>query len=387
MKVAIITPEELAKTHGVGAQLLRIYDDNEMFWHFYWHSFHGTESESMRSSKLAMWPVKTRRLGRMGKTLMQAVGLAWWYGAEINRFRFRRLLQNLGGFDVAHVIVASEPQARHAVSMLQSGGLPYVLTIYDLMHEDGLTREAAPYFTCLLENAFVTFALTPAIALEASRFAHDVRQIGVGLCRAQDSGVHGFAKDPIKIVITGRPYRRGSQILDEAWVQVQTAFPSVEVHYIGAHFNSLPDHLKAVSHNHGFCESDAEYAKLISSMTIGFLTGPDEDDCFGRFSFPSRAADFCMAGLPLIACVPPESATAMVFSRLKCFSFYRVDQASEVGSAIAASLCNYASKRAQAKSFAGTYFDIRSVRASLFPALLDAAKSRTMHLASDSVSG
>lgn len=370
LRVAIITPEELARTHGVGAQLLQIYSGHKNYWHFYWHSFHGTESESKRSTKLPIWPLKQRGFGKISKHALQLAGLAWWYGDRINALRFRSLLDKLGGFDVVHLVVSDESQAKQAASMIRNARLPFVLTFYDLMHDDGLSREETPTLIKLIENASSVLVLTPPMAREISRFTKSVTRIGVGLESSADICQNEQSERVTKIVITGRPYRRGLDVLKEAWPQIKTAFPAAELHYIGSHFSSFPPLLRESVHNHGFVSSDSDYANLISGMTMGLLTGPDENDCFGKYSFPSRAANLCMAGLPLIACVQKNSATVEVFSELKQLQFHVVNKAVDFVPAMSTTLADYWEKRRLSQRFAEQYFDIDQVRSAVSSALL-----------------
>lgn len=372
VRICVITASEFARTHGTGAQLLKIYDGSQRYWHLYWHSFHGTESEVQRSSKLSVLPVAIPRLGRASRLFMQACGLAWWYGEKVNKLRFRLLLRHKGPFDVAHVVVADEVAASRATSLLLELDCPFVLQIYDITHDAGLNSRLTPRFADLVRNASDVFALTAGIRREAEKFRDDVQMIGIGADLIHLPEHAGLPSDELRIVITGRPYHGGAALLAESLEELNSTFKAVQINYIGAHFCDLPETLRACAVDHGFCESDEDYLRLLSTMSIAFLTGPDRDDCLGKYSFPSRATDLCMAGLPIVACVPKASATAEFFVEQETSFFRRVESAPQLVEA-----CRVLSFSEQAghesRQFAEREFDVRTHRQRVLSAVEDAA--------------
>lgn len=358
MRVGVITASELARTHGTGAQLLKLYVGHDNFWHFYWFSFHGTESEIANSTKLSVRPVVIPKVGRLIRIGLQACGVAWWYGANINRFRFRRLIRRIGPFDVAHVVIADEVAATHARSLLVELACPYVLQIYDLMHEDGLDANMTPQFVQLIKNAKQVFGLTSNVCREIRKFRSDSEMIGIGVDLSEFAPTLSRTDGTLRIVITGRPYEGGAKILADALTPLKNKFPGIEVHYVGAHFRCLPEKLQLSTTDHGFCESDEEYLRLLSSMSIAYLTGPDRDDCLGKYSFPSRVTDLCVAGLPIVACIPRTTATADVFAGQELTFYRRVDSVSQLPEAIC-SLADSQQARKESRLFAEKEFDLR----------------------------
>ncbi len=54
--------------------------------------------------------------------------------------------------------------------------------------------------------------------------------------------------------------------------------------------------------------SRPDYEALLARCHVAFLSGPLELDRFGKFSIPSRIADYLGVGLPVLACVGEGTA-------------------------------------------------------------------------------
>lgn len=362
----VITAHELTRKHGTGAQLLNIYEGEKDFVHFFWHTSHSTERDPSNSIKLSMWPSTRRFIRRPVLWASKLLGTAWWYGNTVNINRFKRLTARLKPFDIAHVIVSDDDSAAKAKQLLQVIGCPYVVQLYDLLHEDGLSSEAQPSFTSLLRESKCCMALTPSLADEAKKFCSNVKIVGIGLSDRRPRCLLDRPVSPVRVVISGRPYSGGCKLLEDSLPVLRERGIHLEIHYVGAFFCDLPDSLKSITKDWGFLDSDSAYLELLSSMTIGYLTGPHKDDCFGRYSFPSRASDLLMAGVPLIGNVSPRSATAGVFRELLGKGVFIVRSPADVADSIEEILATHAAASSAARGFAERNFSIESVRDAVF---------------------
>ncbi|MFT3785424.1 MAG: hypothetical protein QM770_04570 [Tepidisphaeraceae bacterium] len=123
--------------------------------------------------------------------------------------------------------------------------------------------------------------------------------------------------EPIRIVLGGRPYPGGCELLARAWPEIEAMPRKVELTYVGPHYASIPVSLRPMCKDAGFIADERAFRQFLARFHIAYVSGPDGLDPFGRFSFPSRAVDYMMAGLPLLAAVHEQSATSQVLSRVR----------------------------------------------------------------------
>ena len=148
MRVCIISGLGMVKSHGTGAQLLRLFDaSNTPFFHFYFTSWHYGKSVCDNSFALeepAKWPWYRGR--RFMARLERFLKISWWDGNNaVRAVKLQAFLKSHDlKADVAYVIVASEDEAQRAVSLLQHLQCPYVVHLMDLVHQQGLIPEAMP---------------------------------------------------------------------------------------------------------------------------------------------------------------------------------------------------------------------------------------------------
>lgn len=310
MKLCIISGAGLCKTHGTGAQLLRIFaSGNTPFFHFY-HSSGFGKSQYDRSFLLEdprYW--KPRRGKRLLTKIQQFLHLSWWQGNQVRKRLFRSLINsNQLKCDVAYVVVVDEREAQRGASLLEHLDCPYIVNIMDLLHPDGLVPNAMPGFKKLLENATSIVTLNPEIKAEVEKFK--VKEVEViPFCQE----ITSFATQPpsergIRIVITGFVHQGSANFIADAWSKLTQRFPGIELVYLGPSFDRLPDSFKKIARYGGYV-SDEEYQYTLATSHLAYLPGPIEMDCFGRFSIPSRLSDFFMAGLPVLANIAVGSAT------------------------------------------------------------------------------
>lgn len=318
MRVGILSEFCLAGSHGSGAQMLRIIDHARLdYFHVYWSSRPFGLSAAGRRSRLFEDPLFWRplRLNRAMVKLHAAVGLAGWHGRALNAPLFDRLVPpSQRQCDVVYAFATSEGSARQCLSLIEHLDKPCVVHIMDVQHENGLDSATMPGFSGLLRRASSVLAINEAIEREARKFP--VQQVEVvPFCqtvydlppRETPSG------DARRVAIIGAIHHRGLNLLAEAWPRVLARFPRAELVYAGQQFDAFPATLRPHVKDLGFVEG-ARYLDLLRGSHIGYVPGPVDLGCYGRFSIPSRIADFCMAGLPVIACVAPESA-AEIFLR------------------------------------------------------------------------
>jgi len=363
MKIALITEAELARSHGTGAQLLRLFEGLQ-YHHLYWGVRHGRRSEVRNSSLLADPETGVDLLSKIKRRARRYSGLSWWNGSSVNRGKLQALLSGIqADFDVAFVVVGRESDAARAWSLVTRLGCPYIVWVVDIMHEGGLDPESMPGFRALLANAAAVLSLMPSISSELIKFGVSPVEVFVGQHVHSVMASPPVNGQPIRIVTGGRPYSGGCRFLAQAWPAIQAQFPHVELVYVGPHFADLPEELRPVAANRGFLEEDA-YRRCLAECHIAFLSGPDLLDMFGKFSFPSRTSDYLMAGLPVVGKVPAHSATQKVLMPLQPQAVRMVQTDAQLMDALNALLAPEAWSRASqmVRAYAERFFSLERNR-------------------------
>jgi hypothetical protein len=310
LHIAIITEYAMSKTHGTGSQVLQMFGSYpDSFTHFYFHTICFGLSEC-RNSHVLQQTIWLRHGQRTFAKMLRMFGSYWWTGDEVNPWRFRHLLKGVSRpFDVAYVIVSSEQNARKALSLLGHLQCPYVVHVMDIFHDE-LDPETMPGFAKLLEHGESVLVLNAAIQREIRKFTVPSPEIiPVGRKRFVNSSGPTFAASRFRILVTGRPYTEGVELLVKAWPEIIARVPTAEVAYVGAHFSTMSIAAQGIMSNLGYV-SDSEFDEIVAGAQVGFLSGPLRADCFGKFSIPSRVTDFLMVGLPVVACVESGSPSA-----------------------------------------------------------------------------
>ena len=210
---------------------------------------------------------------------------------------------------MVHAFATSEESARRCLSLIDHLRQPFVVHIMDVQHEDGLDPATMPGFAELLRRASSVLVINAAIETEVRRFSfREVEVVPFGqavydLPPRPPSPDH----DARRVFITGAIHHRGLDLLTAAWPRIAARFPRAELVYTGTQFDAFPAALRPHVKNLGFVEP-SRYLEILRSSHVGYVPGPVELGCYGRFSIPSRIADFYMAGLPVVACVAPGSA-------------------------------------------------------------------------------
>ena len=316
MKVGILSEYCLAGSHGSGAQMLRIIDHAQLdYFHVYWSLRPFGPSEKSRASHLFEDPLYWRplRLSRLMTRLHAAVGLRGWRGNTLNVPLFERAVPPaLLRADALYAFATSEGSAQRCLSLIDHLDKPFVLHIMDVQHENGLDPAVMPGFAALIRRASSVLVINAAIEKEVRKFpVREVEVVPFGQTvydlPPRETPSEG---DAPRVFVTGAIHHHGLDLLSAAWPRVLARFPRAELLYTGTQFNAVPAGLRPHVKNLGFVEA-SRYLKILRTSHVGYVPGPVELDCYGRFSIPSRIADFCMAALPMIACVAPGSAAEL----------------------------------------------------------------------------
>ena len=328
MRVGILSEFCLAGSHGSGAQMLRIIDHARLdYFHVYWSQRPFGLSEPTRHSHLFEDPLFWRplRFNRAMAKLHAAVGLRGWHGNTLNAPLFDRLIPPARlGCDVIHAFATSEESAARCLSLISHFDKPFVLHVMDVQHENGLDPTTMPGFAELIRRASSVLTINDAIAAEVRRFP--VRQVEVVPFGQTVDDLPPRAVSPAdapRVFITGAIHHGGLDMLTQAWPGVLAAFPRAELVYTGTQFHKFPSTLQPHVRNLGFVEP-SRYLETLRTSYIGYVPGPVELNCYGRFSIPSRVADFFMAGLPVVACVAPDSAAEQFLRPLLPAGFVQI---------------------------------------------------------------
>jgi glycosyltransferase involved in cell wall biosynthesis len=338
MTVAILTQCALAPTDGTGAQLLLMFLNRPDvdFIHFYLTHEYGGVSKVPRSYRLD----NHRYTGRGKHKLMPVLGwlgLHWWKGAELAKGKFASLRKRHDlKPDVAYVFVTDEATSAKFNAILAELNVPYVAHSMDLYHDAGLDPATMPETAKLLRGAAKTLAISEPIGQEIAKFGVTPSVLPFGKEPIEPSASAPVAGQPFKILIAGRPYLGGLKLLADAWPALKQRFPNLRIVATGGQTRVIPEVLRPDTDDRGFVADDHAYHALLADCHVGFLSGPNELDRFGRFSIPSRSGDFLMAGLPIIGVVPTGSATEIFMRPLTPQTARFVTTTAEMAAALAA---------------------------------------------------
>jgi len=377
LRVAIVTECALSRKHGTGAQLLQLVDGAPFdFFHLYLTGEYAGLSECANSFRLED-PRYRGRGKRFVAPLERALGINWWNGDRIQPQKLRGLIsRHRLSCDVAYVLVGSEQQAARAGSILGVLDCPYVLHVMDIYHGDGLSREATPAFARLAENAASLIAISEPIAAELKKFRPGAVEIMPIVHRATEVRATHAANGTVRVLLMGKPYARGTELLAAAWDGISQRIPGIELAYVGQQAHGLPPGLQRIVRDLGYVSEAGELERLLSGCHLAFLPGPSEPDHFTRFSIPSRISDYLMAGLPIVATVGAGSATERFLGPLIPASVAAVSSPEQIVAAMehfAGNPEHWLAASAAARKFAVEHLSVGAIRERLFDILTQAA--------------
>jgi glycosyltransferase involved in cell wall biosynthesis len=388
MKVAVLSEASISPQHGVGMQLLRTFAAGPAeYFSLFFHSWHDGRSEPPRAHLLEdrwleeRWP-RGLRGKHLANRMMFLADQCWWSDGEINRKRFARLVaENHLSCDVAYVNIAKEESALKACSILRILGCPYVVHFMDLYH-DRLVPASMPGMRQLLAGASSVVALTDALKDEAAKFGpRELITLSIGVEPSQV-----VAKPPtggqFRVVFTGRVYREGLELLERSLPLVTKVLPGAEFVYAGPHSTTIPPVLKERTQDIGFVKDAEQFRRVLTDSHCAFLCGPHVLDNLGKYSFPSRVADYMMAGLPIVGTVNPGSATWRMLKPLESTAITLVKTPEEIAEgfvALAGSPEHWKRASDGSRSYACAHFSMEKVRQSIFSLLEKAADNKGIY--------
>lgn len=317
----LLTGPPLALTHGTGAQLLFLFGADDIpSVHLYWNStVHGVSHDDRRSFLLEdphfRWPIRGKQLLAR---LLGALGASWWRDDRVHRGRLAGLVARQGiDPSVALVLPAGETDARRCRSLLRRFQIPFVLWVMDLEHLGEITPASHPALADLARRASVCVGISQPIAdvLAAIGDRRDTRVIPF---TRTDPHVHAAAPEadePLRIAMVGSlQYTHGLLPLEAVWNRLHREVGRAELHYFGPEsmLERLPSRLRAVVVYKGFFRDRRQLDEEVARCHAAYLPGPTEpitESCYSRYSIPSRLGDYLALGLPVLANVPPDSAT------------------------------------------------------------------------------
>jgi glycosyltransferase involved in cell wall biosynthesis len=380
MHVGIISECAMSHGHGTGVQMLRTFEESRSaYTHFYFSSHYAGRSEVRNSHLLD----ETLPFGITGKRTVAkwlrrvAIDWPWWNDDRLNARKFQRLLAaEKIRCDVMYVVVATEQHARRCLEILRQLGCPYVVHIMDLYDAEGIVPERMPAMRALLENAASVFVLTQALADEVCRVrSGGVTQVDIGAHHPPRAALPPGEKE-LRIALSGRIYE-GIALLSDAVPQIQARWPHVRFHYCGTHLERIPQPLRSQVQFPGWLSREQVQQHLLDSH-IAFLCGPWELDGLGRFSFPSRVADYFMAGLPVIAAAGPGTAARRALLPLDGSAVRLVGDASQVIEAIArlSLSAEWQAASGAARRHGEKHFSMEAIRTTILAALRAACREQ-----------
>ncbi len=365
----------MTRTHGTGALLLRLFHHSSTpFIHLYLQAAGFGLSECANSYPVFHLPKWDCRYQRFARRCLRLMGLSLWRGRSLNRRVFSRFRRAKGiSADVAYVVVAREEHALMFRSILSELNCPYVVHVMDIYHDMGFDPAGMPGFQGLFRDAHSNLALTDAIRDEIAKFdARKVRIVPVGQKQNPYQASPPVAKKPLVMVMIGRPYLQGADLLAKAWPRLLDQFGGIELTYIGAHAKALPVSMRAYMRDYGYVTDQDQYDRLLAGAHLAYLSGPSDLDCFGKFSFPSRCSDYLMAGLPMVACVASGSATERFLRPLSpgCVRFARSElEIIRAIEGLVATPEQWKCASEQARNYAREHLAIEKVREQVLTAL------------------
>jgi glycosyltransferase involved in cell wall biosynthesis len=264
-----------------------------------------------------------------------------------------------------------ESDASRACALWEGVGKPpFVLHVMDVFH-DRLSEEETPKFRRLIQEARHVLCVSSNIAAEMrSNGAKSVSLLPPCSAFSVD-GRQPFGS-PLRIVISGTlwnaAYADAFKLLVDSWPAIKRQFPAVELHYCGASRKQLPRDLLGEILDHGLLSHEA-YEDLLRRCHLAYLPVSHPSHTVGRFSIPSRLADYLACGLPIVASTDPGSGIFSFLSSLPRGCAANVADTKALLQAViafAGDSVRWAEASAKAASYARQQLGVENVRAELF---------------------
>ena len=347
------------------------------YFHLYLTHEYGGISKSPRSFRLDNYRYTGRGKHRM-MPILGRLGLHWWKGSKLAAQKFRRLRRKHHlDCDVAYVFATDEKTAAKSNALLDELKVPYVAHSMDLYHDNGLDPATMPELAKLFRGAKKVLAISEPIGQEIAKFGVTPVVLPFGKDPIEVAAKPPAAGQPFKILIAGRPYLGGLKLLADAWPGLKQRFPNLRIVATGGQTRVIPEILRPDTDDRGFVADDRAYHALLADCHVGFLSGPNELDRYGRYSIPSRSGDFLMAGLPIVGVVPVGSATEIFMRPLVPQTARLVSTPAGIADALAAfsDPSTWAVASEFGRSFARRELAMDHVRGEILSVLRSAAES------------
>ncbi len=374
-RVALFTEAALNRKHGTGAQLLRYLDGLDVECaHVHFLGWAGWDSVTPRS--LPLEPPAWRKRSKLIRGLARRLGLDWWSHGRLSGATRAAILAHAAPCDVAWVVVGGERGARVARRVVAELGAPVLLHVMDL-YADSL--DTCPHFRALAASARGIITLTPNLSSEFKRsVGRDCLEIGVGqhtdVPLALPPDGNGWT-----LFISGRTYPESLTLLADALHLLTPSRRPSAIFYAGTQFAAIPEALRRQVVDLGFIGDPPAYARAVAARHVAYLQLPAQLDAFGRYSYPSRATDYLMAGLPVIGHCPEGGAAAAVLRAAHPgvrLGHGGARQLAEDLAAVVATPASWALAHRAARAFAERHIDIVPQRAAIRAELARCALSR-----------
>lgn len=321
---------------------------------------------------MAWWPFPFHRGRGVYMRCRSRLGLNWWSRDQLNVTKLNRKLRTFRSRPRrAWVICMHEWDASRAFALWKGVGRPpFVLHVLDIFH-DRLSEGETPKFRRLIQEARHVLCISANIAAEMrSNGAKSVSLLP--LCSGFSvEGRQPFGS-PLRIVISGTlwsgVYAAAFKLLVDSWPAIKQQFPAVELHYCGASGKQLPRELLGEILDHGLLSHEA-YQDLLRRCHLAYLPVSHPSHTVGRFSVPSRLADYLACGLPVIASTDPASGIFSFLSSLPRGCAANVADTKALVQAVmafAGDSARWAEASTKAASYARQQLRVENVRAELF---------------------
>jgi glycosyltransferase involved in cell wall biosynthesis len=326
------------------------------------------------------WPFPFYRGRGVYMRCRNRLGLNWWSRDQLNLAKLNRKLRTFKSRPRrAWVICMHEWDASRACALWEGVGKPpFVLHVMDIFH-DRLSEGETPKFRRLIQEARHVLCISANIAAEMRN--NGAKSVSL-LPFCSDFSAEGrqLLGAPLRMVITGTLWgyadNAALKLLADSWPAIKDQFPGVELHYSGLSGKQLPDKLRGEIQDHGLLSpietsrlSHSAYEDFLRRCHLAYLPVSHPSSTVGRFSLPSRLADYLACGLPIIACTDKGTAIASFLESLPEGCSANVANATELCNAVARFAGNplrWKEASAKAASYARQQLRVENVRAELF---------------------
>lgn len=384
MRVALLSGPAINTRHGSGVQLLRIFEGLDVQpWHLYWKSTAGYRSDCGKAMMLSHLPrLKRLRGGRAIELFERALGVAWWRGEQVSADRLRRqLARRRWACDVAYLSVASESEAREAMSIVRALGCPYVVHMMDLCHDGGIDPATMSGYRELLRGAASVLVVSEPMLEEVRKVrCEDVELVSIAKAPTPPATEPPNPSGSYRIVMIGSLGGGDNPalgVLADALEILRPRWPGLQCVYMGQSEHLLPERLRRRVTLPRPADLGA-FDRELRACHLAYLPVPMRLDCYGRFAPVGRLTDYLMAGLPVAYCIARGSAPKRMLDSFEPEAARRVETAGQLAEAAAyfADSDRWRAANQRLRAYAESHCAIEALRDTVRGALERATGSR-----------